>query len=189
MLKENIIEVRSHLPSYSFGDMYAHYWCLATIPSVVQRRCTDHFKLRPIARYYKGQEVEMLIGFSLDEAHRARRKRTLWDKESYPLIEMKITAADCRRIIGEYGWPIPTKSSCFFCQYQHIPEWNWLKNNHPDLFKKALDLEAHFHKRRPSMKSQFGLLGGTPLWRLKEGIQPEMFANTEYSCWSGHCGH
>ncbi|KKN71463.1 hypothetical protein LCGC14_0420420 [marine sediment metagenome] len=187
MLK--ITTVRSPLPSYSFGDMYAHYWRLATIPSVIQRRCTDHFKLRPIARYFKGQEVEMLIGFSLDEAYRARRKRTLWAKESYPLIEMQITATGCRRIIQEYGWPTPTKSSCFICQYQRVPEWNWLKNNHADLFLKALELELRFHTRRPDMKEHFGLLGGTPLWRMKDGIQPEMFKNTEYSCWSGHCGH
>lgn len=181
--------VRSHLPSYSYGDIYAHYWRLATIPSVIQRRCTDHFKLRPIARYYKGQEIEMLIGFSLDEAYRSRRERTLWAKESYPLIEMQMTADDCRQIIQGYGCPIPVKSSCFICQYQRPVEWNWLKNNHPDLFQKALDLEARFHERRPDMKDQFGLLGGTPLWRMKEGIQPEMFSNTEYSCWSGHCGH
>jgi len=188
-LNKPLTIIKSHLPSYSYGDMYAHYWRLATIPSVIQRRCTDHFKLRPIAKYYKGQEVEMMIGFSLDEAHRSRKKRTLWANESYPLIEMQITAADCRRIIQDYGYPIPTKSSCFFCQYQRVPEWNWLKNNHPDLFQKALDLEAHFHERRPEMKDQFGLLGGTPLWRMKEDIHPEMFRNTEYSCWSGHCGH
>ncbi len=185
----DISVVRSHLPSYSFGDMYAHYWRLAAIPSVIQRRCTDHFKLRPINKYYKGQEVEMLIGFSLDEAHRARKKRTLWAKESYPLIEQQLTAEDCRQIILGYGLPIPVKSSCFICQYQKVPEWNWLKNNHPDLFNKALALELRYHERTPDMKNYFGLLGGTPLWRLKEGIQPEMFTNTEYSCWSGHCGH
>ena len=185
----DIVIVKSHLASTSYGDLYAHYWRLATLQSVVHRRCTDHFKLRPIAKYYKGQEVEMMIGFSLDEAHRARKKRTRWAKESYPLIEMRITATDCRRIIQDYGWPIPTKSSCFICQYQKVPEWNWLKNNHKDLFQKAIDLEVHFHERRPVMKDKFGLLGGTPLWHLKEGIQPEMFENTEYSCWSGHCGH
>lgn len=189
LLSTALITVRSNLPSYSLGDLYAHYWRLATIPSVIQRRCTDHFKLRPIARYYKGQDIEMMIGFSLDEAHRSRRRRTLWRLESYPLIDMRLTAVDCRRIILDYGWPLPSKSSCFICQYQHVAEWLWLKRHHPDLFAQALALESRFHARRPDMYDYFGLLGGTPLRRIALGVQPEMFANTEYSCWSGHCGH
>ena len=56
------------------------------------------------------------------------------------------------------------------------------------MFDKALDLEKHYHERRPDM-IDFGLVRGMPLRRLKNGVQPEMFADIGYACWSGHCGH
>lgn len=135
------------------------------------------------------KDVHMLIGFSIDEAHRAERKRTLWTSESYPLIEMGLTATDCVRIIQEHGLVVPLKSSCYFCPFQPFIEWNWLKNNHPELFKKALLLEENYYLRKPEKRNEFGLLRGTPLWKVKNGLQPEMLIPGEQSCWSGHCGH
>ena len=180
--------IRNEQPYYQ-PDFYGFLWRKEQVPNIRFRECTDHFKIRPIKRYV-GKEVVMIIGFSFDEMERAvNRKVVKWQTPEYPLIELKLTSQDCRGIIKDYGFPIPLKSSCFICPYQKVPEWNWLKNNHPDLFQKALDLEARYHHRRPDMKDSFGLLGGTPLWRLKEGIQPEMFQLEERSCWSGHCGH
>jgi len=168
--------------------LYDYCWRKQDIPSVQWRWCTDRFKVRPIHKVANG--AVQLIGFSTDESHRAQRQfKRIKTRREFPLIELGLSSSDCRRVIQEYGYPIPLKSSCFICQYQRVTEWNWLKNNHPDLFQKALDLEAHFHARRPDMKDSFGLLGGTPLWRIKHGLQPEMFQLQENSCWSGHCGH
>ena len=62
------------------------------------------------------------------------------------------------------------------------------KNLNDKAQNKALELEANYHKRRPDM-IDFGLVHGVPLRRLKEGLQPEMFADIGHACWSGHCGH
>jgi len=168
------------------SGLYNFLWQIKDVPSIRQRLCTDHFKIRPIKKYL-GKEVGRLIGFSIDEAYRAKRGR--WTNEHYPLIEKQMTVGDCRLLIQEYGFPVPLKSSCYFCPFQHPIEWNWLKNNHPDLFQKALDLEANYHRRKPEMKEWYGLLRGTPLWKMQDGLQPEMFTLTDGSCWSGHCGH
>lgn len=179
---------------YYEPTLYDFLWKHKDLPSIHQRRCTDHYKLRVI-RSLTGKDVCMVIGFSLDEAYRSRRKRPMWAINEFPLIEKQITVTDCKRTISNYGWPVPLKSSCFFCPFQHPIEWNWLKNNHQDLFQKALNLEANYHKRKPHMRDQYGLLRGTPLWRMKEGIQPEIFASLPHrvdigdSCWEGHCGH
>jgi hypothetical protein len=168
--------------------LYEYLWQRRDVPSITQRRCTDHYKIRPIQRKV-GTEGILLIGFSTDEAHRAQRKKPKKYPREYPLLEIGISADDCRLIIGDYGWPIPLKSSCFFCPFQHPVEWNRLKSDHPDLFQQALKLEENYHNRRPDMKNYYGLLRGTPLWKMKDGLQPEMFADIGYSCWSGYCSH
>lgn len=177
--------IKNDQPYYQ-PDLYGFLWRIQDIPSLRQRRCTDHFKIRPIKKY-AGKDCIMLIGFSLDEAYRAKRGR--WKYQEHPLIELRMTAQDCHRVITDFGLPVPLKSSCYICPFQRPTEWNWLKNHHPDLFTRALELEANYHKRKPHMRGSYGLLSGTPLRKLAEGLQPEMFQCEERSCWSGYCGH
>lgn len=179
--------IRNELPSCQ-PDLYGWLWKHGQIPPIGGRRlCSVKFKIETIERYLKPQIYETLIGFSLDEYNRKVTSEKRRHK-IYPLIDLGLTAKDCHMVITDYGLPVPLKSSCFFCPYQHPAEWNWLKNNHRDLFDKALELEANYHKRRPDM-IDFGLVHGVPLRRLKEGLQPEMFADIGHACWSGHCGH
>lgn len=186
MLKEAEIQFTSIIgadPTHKIQrNLVEHCYHYKTIPSVSMRWCTAQSKSRPIDDY-KGEAIS-LIGFSWDEAHRAKNRQG----RRYPLIELGLTGADCQRIISDYGWPIPTKSSCFFCPYQRPVEWNWLKLRHPELIEKALAMEQRFYERRPDKRNEIGLLGGRPLWKWAEGIQGE-FDLQEYSCWSGHCGH
>ena len=183
-----LIIVRNEQPYYQ-PDLYGFLWRIQNIPSFQQRRCADHFKIRPIKKWVAKRDVEMLVGFSLDEAYRSKKPRHLWATESFPLIDIGITAQQCQAIIQNFGWPKPTKSSCFFCQFQTPFEWQWLKNTHLDLFQKALDLEANFHQRRPDMRDTFGLYRGTPLRHLAEGKQMPMGLILERSCWNGYCSH
>lgn len=181
------ITVRHDSPRYKHGDLYEYLWGFRDIPSLQYRKCTANFKIRPITKLI-GKSCVQLIGFSSDEAHRAEKHIPRVTKQ-HPLIEMGLSALDCRRIIGERGLPIPLKSSCYICPFQPYPEWNWLKSNHPELFEKALELEARFHQRNPHLRDSFGLLRGTPLWKIKHGLQPEMLVPGELSCWSGYCSH
>ncbi len=176
--------VKSELKSTQ-PDLYGWLWKFGQIPPIGGRRlCSIKFKREAIEAQLKGIEHQTIIGFSLDEVGRAAK----YPNNLHPLIDMRINAVDCCNIITDYGLPVPLKSSCYFCPYQHPVEWNWLKTHHPDLFDKALELEAHYHERRPDMIN-FGLVRGVPLRNFKEGIQPEMFANIGNSCWSGYCGH
>ena len=179
--------VRSELPSEQ-PDLYGFLWKHRDIVGVQQRRCTDHFKLRPI-RKAVGREVHFLIGFSADEISRTKKKRTYWAEESYPLIELGLTGADCQRLISSEGMTIPLKSSCYICPFQPPFEWHWLKSNHPDLFQKALDLEARWHEKKPQFRDTFGIYRGLPLRHIAEGQQYSMGLILERSCWDGICGH
>jgi hypothetical protein len=43
--------------------------------------------------------------------------------------------------------PVPPKSSCWFCPFKKITEWQDLLQNHPDLFKKAEEFEEILRQR------------------------------------------
>lgn len=159
-------------------EFYYHY---RDIPHLFPRQCSIIFKRRPI--HAVTGDIPMLIGFSYDEQERLK------EGDIYPLVDLKLTSADCRNIITDYGWPIPLKSSCYFCPFQRWAEWNWLKQHEPELMEKALAMEARFHERKPELRETHGLFGGKPLWKYAQGIQMEMPILEEYSCWSGHCGH
>ena len=181
MLTIPYVTVTSHL-----GTLYDHCWQYKIIPSIQHRWCTDKFKVRPIEKLYKKDSI-LLVGFSADEANRAEKPSRM--ARQFPLIERGLTVTDCVHIIQDYGLPIPLRSSCFFCVYEPYVEYNWLKNNHPDLMEKALALEQRHYERYPHLRDTYGLLRGIPLWKIKNGLQPEMLITGEYSCWSGHCGH
>ena len=157
------------------------------IPSIIKRWCSDKAKQTPIRRYI-GKEAISIIGFSSDEINRADRSTNKATK-SFPLIDMGISVYDCHRIISDYGWPMPLKSSCYFCPFQRWSEWNCMKIHHTELIQACVDMEMNYYERRPNSRHTVGLFGGKPLWMWAEGIQMEWEFPGEYSCWSGDCGH
>ncbi len=154
------------------------------LPGMPSRQCSDHFKARVISRSFP--KAIKLIGFNTDELQRS--ENPIHAKAEFPLIQMGLSGNDCVEIIREYGWPIPTKSSCFFCPFQRPYEWNWLKSKHSELFQKALDLEEAMYLKHPQKRNLYGLFGGKPLWKFAQGIQLE-FDLQENTCWNGACGH
>lgn len=182
---KQLLDVRI-LPSEN-GGLKAYCEKYRIIPSVVDKWCTRIFKVERLNAYC-GDAIQ-LIGFSTDEIRRSENPKLVG--KQFPLIEMGISSSDCVRIIQDYGFPVPLKSSCYFCASQRMTEWNWLKIQHPDLFQDALRLESLLYERKPEYRERTGLLMGQPLWKHAEGVQYEipMLSEEEYSCWSGHCGH
>lgn len=173
--------VKNERKSYQ-PDLYGYLYRLRDIPSVQgKRECSWNFK-RLVIQRHTSRDSEILLGFSFDEQARLK-------EDTYPLVDLKLTGADCHRIISDYGWPVPVKSSCFFCPFQRWTEWNWFKIYHPELIEKSVALEARFYERKPHYRETVGLFGGAPLWKYAQGIQMEMPILKEYSCWSGACGH
>jgi hypothetical protein len=76
-----------------------------TCPMTLQKFCSFNFKRHPLCEYAPKPHV---IGFALDEKHRANRD------EIYPLITGGVTRQGCIDIIKKEGLKIPRKSGCFF---------------------------------------------------------------------------
>ena len=91
----------------------------------------------------------------------ADRKYSKW----YPLMEWGWTRDDCIRQIEAAGLPQPGKSSCFFCPSMKPDEITALREQHPDLFRRALALEDNARK---NLKTVTGL-GRNYSWRERFG--------------------
>ncbi len=134
-------------------SLYDTAWDRRVFPSAIWRWSTRDFKITPIQRHYRSLDVHInqYLAIAWDEVHRMKDSRVDYVTNLYPLIDRRLTRADCVDIIQEAGLPIPQRSSCFFCPFNSVDRWRWLYETHPDLFDKAIALEEnskHFPSQR-----------------------------------------
>ncbi len=134
---------------------YIERWDM--LPSVSDRFCTKHNKIRPLERYVKqengGPPATMYIGFRADE--QGRKGNYGLDADviyKYPFVEDGIDFAGVMAILKQNNIELPdfykwrTTGGCYFCPFQRRSDWMGLKRNHPDLFAEAKRLEqVHGH--------------------------------------------
>jgi hypothetical protein len=125
--------------------LYETAWERRVIPSTIWRWSTHDYKVTPILRHYRslGGHVNQYLAIAWDEIERMKDSRVDYVTNLYPLIDRRITRADCAALIENEGLPILPKSSCFFCPFGSLDRWRWLYENHPDLYSKAMALEEH----------------------------------------------
>jgi Phosphoadenosine phosphosulfate reductase family len=143
-----LVEVRKN-----GDDLYATCLRRQVIPSAVWRWSTRDFKVRPIRSYYKRLRTPIVqyVAIAYDELERMRSSEDDWIRNEYPLVDRRLTRADCVDIIERAGLAVPVKSGCYFCPFNSLSRWHWLKHEHPDLFQSAIVLEEaskHFPTQR-----------------------------------------
>ena len=130
-----------------------------TLPSMAYgfKRCSLKHKIGPQEKFCNhyppcrkvwaaGKRVVKFIGYDAGEGYRSDKvllgdladpKYSKW----YPLMEWRWDRAACQRAIDDAGLPQPGKSSCFFCPSMRAEEIIYLRDHHPDLFRRAIALE------------------------------------------------
>lgn len=125
----------------------------------VQRQCTQDWKIKPIRRQVRALmaergikvgpgRVEQWIGFSQDEWDRARTSDVQYIVNRHPLLERKMSRADCARWLLGHGLPIPPKSACIWCPYQSLRSWQELKRAGGAPWVEAVAVDADIRTRR-----------------------------------------
>lgn len=123
------------------------------------RQCTQEFKLRIIEQTIRRKvygldpgrpiptdaAVVQYIGFSRDEAGRARRNANAdrprgWSVE-YPLIERGWSREDCIRYLRDRVPHQVERSACVFCPYRSNQEWQRLRDIDPEGFARAVRVD------------------------------------------------
>lgn len=156
------------------------------------RQCTIDFKVRLVDKWLKAQGAvkrgaEVGLGISLDESHRMRDAdpEAPWKRLAYPLVDLRLRAADCVAIVREAGLPEPPRSSCWFCPFHTLGAWAEQRRTRPDLFEQSVALERTINEKRAKMGRDpvFFTSRLVPLDEAITGDQTEMFD----SCESGYC--
>jgi hypothetical protein len=127
---------------------------------IMRRQCTSEYKievvkktlrrellgLKPGERAGNKQRVEQSYGISLDEASRAMRIRqnwtAKWSKPRFPLLERMWSRKDCKEWLASYNIPhtVP-RSACVFCPYKSNFEWRQLRDNDPEGWQRAIEID------------------------------------------------
>lgn len=120
---------------------------------MLPRQCTREYKIEPIAKKqrellgYKARQripagsAEVWIGISRDEMQRVRENYDAWAVNRWPLLEMRMTRADCLRWWADNGLPTPPRSACIGCPYKSQEEWR-LTRSKPDEWADAVEVDA-----------------------------------------------
>ena len=134
--------VKKALPSKAYGfatcsmkykvepqQKYVKQWCLSQ-------------NIKAIPRQFIGIHLGE-ISRLLDKSGKIRGIEQEGIRQEYPLIEWGLNQENCNALIKSMGLPIPSKSSCFFCPNRKISEIIELKEKHPDLYQRAIDIEQN----------------------------------------------
>jgi hypothetical protein len=159
------------------------------------RSCTNDFKIMVVDQWLKehgataASPATVAIGISTDELHRAKTNdsRRPWALNSYPLLDLRLSRQDCGRLIEAAGLPVPPKSSCYFCPFHKMTEWQTMKREQPALFDRSVALETMLNERRRRLgkDSVFLTSKGQPL--LEAVGDQSVFDFSEDTCESGYC--
>ena len=177
---------------------------------MLMRQCTADYKIKPLTikvrellGYKKGDrinineaKVEMLFGISTDELRRMRLNPLRYVENQYPLInDFGMSRQDCIAWIRDNGYPTPTKSACYFCPFHSQSGWKEIKENNPELFEKAVQMDRQIrdqekYKIKNKFKDELYLHRSCePLDKaLEDDGQLDMFDGFGSICDEGMCG-
>lgn len=167
----------------------------------VRRQCTREFKITPIEqkvrelcglekgeRAPKGEVLaEQWIGISMDEITRMKDARVKWIHHRFPLIELKMTRMHCLMWMKEHGYEQPAKSACTFCPYRSDKDWWKMKNEDPESFADAVNIDRHIRAGASGMRERNELYIHRSLKPLEEVDLQHLSNESQFDMFEEEC--
>ena len=159
-----------------------------------RRTCTADYKIKVIGKWLRQHGASPTrralvgIGISVDEIHRANRRRCdPYEEIAYPLLDLGLRRDDCTQLIRKAGLPVPPKSACFFCPFRTVSDWQHQRAHEPDLFARSEELERTIILRRKDLGRDAAFLSrfGMPLGQAIH--LPTADEGDDGECDSGWC--
>ena len=124
-----------------------------------------HLMNKEVNRLKKEKNAVHCIGVAADEAHRCKDD----PHKRYPLVEWGITEAQALQICYDRGfdfgglYEIYRRASCWCCPLQRIGELKKLRQHHPELWARLLDMDNRAR----------AMFGPSPLGQFKQNWSVE----------------
>jgi hypothetical protein len=123
--------------------------------------CSSYWKRDIVKRWANAQgvgDVDRWLGYSLDEAWRARGTNAAvghisgkkWGVK-FPLLERAMNRADCEALVRRMGWPAPPRSSCWICPNHTQDEWREMRDFRPVDWRQAVAFDHQLRDRDPNV--------------------------------------
>ena len=148
------------------------------------RTCTHRWKVTPMRRWMQANRrrkpVELWLGISTDEWMRAKPSQVKYITHRFPLLEKKMSRADCIKYLQAHDIEVPVKSSCVFCPYHNKAAWKELYQTGNGDWQKAVAVDEAIRKARPPY-DLFVHSSRKPLAQIADAIdaQPEFDLESE----------
>lgn len=171
----------------------------------LRRQCTQKWKIAPIRRFSAmvlkalGREktpgcIQQLLGISLDEFTRAKDSDVKYIEHVYPLLDMRMSRADCAGYLERNGIETPNPSACTFCPYHSNTAWQEQKREDGPDWAQSIKVDDLLRDQRPPYPL-FVHAARVPLEDAvsipeDDGYAQGSFFNLELEnaqCDSGHC--
>lgn len=167
-------------------------------PAQLLRQCTHDWKIMPIRRFIRQKvdvkpgAVHSLQGISLDEWRRMRDSDVAYIVNVYPLVDLRMSRADCVAYLESKGLDVPPKSACVFCPYRSLGSWKDMKRVAGPDWDYAVAADSAIRHQRD--RNGYGLYVHPARKPLAEAVKiPEDFGahqmelDFEAPCDSGFC--
>ena len=131
-----------------------------------RRQCTERLKIRPINYWLRehlgcpGRKrvpagaVDISLGFSTDEARRAKPSTRKWQRFNFPLLDLGMSRTDCLQWVSKHYGLTPPKSACIGCPFRSPMEWLGIREN-ADEWEQAQAFDHAIRRHRLMDKSQY----------------------------------
>jgi hypothetical protein len=161
-------------PAHRFVSMPLHVSNPDGSRGLARRQCTNEYKVQPLkraarealgyphpARIPKGVYAEQAIGISVDEIHRAKDSGVGYLRNTFPLLDLGWTRADCQRYLTGRGWTGTVKSACLGCPFHSNAGWKWIRDHDPDGWADAVAFDRQIRRGYPHATAAGQPLRGT----------------------------
>ncbi len=153
-----------------------------------RRECTTNWKVVPLRRWLQAnrnkQPVEQWIGISFDERERMRTSGVKYITNRYPLVEKRMTRADCKDWLNLHGLEVPPKSACVFCPYHSAAQWREVKKVTDD-WRRATEVDELI-RNGENGRLIYLTYKRVPINELRLETQEDLGQMTFFEC-SGSC--
>lgn len=185
--KNGIPYLHTNIPAFTLHDSTGKR-------GMLNRQCTVYSKVTPVKQAIqklreRGQQVEMSLGISTDEATRMKDSRVKYIVNRYPLIELGMSRNDCIEWLRSNEYREPPKSACFMCPFHSDSEWRRLRDHEPEAFERAVA----FEKKYQIAFKKISRIESTPyLHKSRVPLDEVYFFDDQFDLFendcTGHCG-
>lgn len=187
----DVLEIPFFVARSHRGALHEDYMSKKSIPIPGVRSCTGNFKIDPQRRVVRaivgnkrGKKLcDFWLGITTDEARRRPAakdpREPKWVDLSYPLLDdLPTSREECIAINERFEWEV-VKSGCFCCPYSSSQTWRDLREQFPELFAIAVEMERVKNEHRPG---KYGLHRERPLSTIDDWDLPESPCDSGGGC-------